>query len=123
MHLISQQLKTYSQVLTLAREVEQGLERKNKKQKKDELVKRTFQHMNDENSIKSLDTLMAKTISQSFPSLAVCNFSQKPGHYKRDCWMANRLCLGCGTGDHVIRNCLIRKMETTYLPILPTLQS
>ena len=40
--LIPQQLKTYSQVLSIAREVERGLEKKNQDQEQDKPGKRTF---------------------------------------------------------------------------------
>ena len=40
--LIPQQLKTYSQVLSIAREVERGLEKKDKHQMQNRPVKRPF---------------------------------------------------------------------------------
>ena len=46
--LIPQQLKTYSQVLYIAREVERGLEKKYKHQMQNKPVKRPFQLMNQE---------------------------------------------------------------------------
>ena len=41
--LILQQLKTYSQVLTIAREVERELEKKNRNQMRNQVIKRLFQ--------------------------------------------------------------------------------
>ena len=43
--LIPQQLKTYSQVLTVAREVERGLEKKNLDQRRKQAMKRPFQQL------------------------------------------------------------------------------
>ena len=45
MHLIPQQLKTYSQVLTIAREVERRLEKKNRSPMQNKLMKQPFQQM------------------------------------------------------------------------------
>jgi len=45
MLLISQQVKTYSHVLTIAREVEQGLEKKNQTQMQIKQLKRLFPQM------------------------------------------------------------------------------
>jgi len=46
--LIPQQLKTYSQVLTIAQKVEQGLEKKNRSQMKNHAMKQPFQQMAEE---------------------------------------------------------------------------
>ena len=46
--LIPEQLKTYLQVLTIACEVERGLENKNRDQEQDMSGKRTFQQMDKE---------------------------------------------------------------------------
>ena len=54
MFLISQQLKTYSQVLSIARKVERSLEKKSRSQKQIESAKRTFQQMEIEDSVKPI---------------------------------------------------------------------
>ena len=48
MFLISQQLKTYSQVLTIGRELESGLEKRSRSLRLIESAKRTFQQMDIE---------------------------------------------------------------------------
>jgi len=46
--LVPQQLKIYSQVLSIAREVERGLEKEDKHQMQNRPVKRPFKLMNEE---------------------------------------------------------------------------
>ena len=53
MYLIPQQLKTYSQVLSIAREVERGLEKKSENQVQNKSVKRPFQLMNEEDAART----------------------------------------------------------------------
>ena len=54
MFLIPQQLKTYSQILSIAREVERGLEKKIENQGQNKPIKRPFQLMNEEDTALSL---------------------------------------------------------------------
>ena len=42
--------------------------------------------------------------------LPICNYFQKPGHFKKDCRRANGLCLACGFGDHTIEGCPYKRM-------------
>ena len=67
MYLIPQQLKTYSQVLSIAREVERGLEKKNENQVQNKSVKRPFQLMNEEHTTRPINGLIVKRPFQ--PSL------------------------------------------------------
>jgi len=67
MLLIPQQLKTYSQVLTIARDVERGLEKKNQNQIQNKPMKRPFQQMDRdylvmerEGSVRPSDDSLAK---------------------------------------------------------------
>jgi len=60
MYLIPQQLKTYSQVLSIAREVERGLEKKNENQVQSKSVKRPFQLMNEEDAARTANEPIVK---------------------------------------------------------------
>ena len=60
MLIILQQLKTYSQVLAIAREVARGLEKKSKSQIQNKDVKRPFPQMNQGNLVRTIGTLLAK---------------------------------------------------------------
>ena len=83
--LIPQQLKTYSQVFIIAREVEQGLEKKNHSQMKNQALKRPFQQMDRGGPVRATRALMTKRPFQPAPLQVIrpsqgCNYCQKPGH-------------------------------------------
>jgi len=58
--LIPQHLKTYSQVLSIARKVERGLEKKDKHQMQNKPVKRSFQLMDEEDPTRPSDGLIVR---------------------------------------------------------------
>jgi len=58
--LIPQQLKTYSQVLTIAREVERGLEKKNLNQMRNQAMKRPFQQLGRGGPVRATKALMIR---------------------------------------------------------------
>jgi len=60
MLLIHYQLKSYSQVLTIARDLEQGLEKKNRSKLQNKPMKRPFQQVNRGNSVRSIGAPLAK---------------------------------------------------------------
>jgi len=120
MLLIPQQLKTYSQVLSIAREVERGLEKKSENQVQNKSVKRPFQLMNEEDTARTINGPIVKRPFQLPLPQVICNFCHKPGHYRKDCRMANGLCLACGTGSHAIRDCPFRRIGN-MAPIRPAL--
>ena len=93
MFLIPQQLKTYSQVLIVAREVERGLGKKHQDEMQRKSVKRPFRLKGDEDSVGSLDTPLVEQLLQPLPQQIRCGYCLKFGHYKRDCRMANKVCL------------------------------
>ena len=58
--LIPQQLKTCSQVLTIAREVERELEKKNLNQMRNQAMKRPFQQMSRGGPVRTVGGSMAR---------------------------------------------------------------
>ena len=102
MLLIPQQLKTYSQVLTIAREVKQGLEKKNRRHMQNKPIKRPFPQMNSGNPARLVGTPLAKRSLQLSHQQMVCGYCQKPGHTRNTCRVANGLCLACGSGNQPI---------------------
>jgi len=116
MFLIPQQLKTYSQVLSIAREVERGLEKKNENQVQNKSVKRPFQLMSEEDTARTTHGPMIKRPFQPTPQQMICGYCRKPGHIQRNCRRANRLCLVCGSGNHSIGDCPFKR----NYPIPPT---
>ena len=120
LHLKMQQLKTNFQVLIIAREVERGLGKKRQDEIQRKLVKKSFQLKGGEDSIGPLDTPLAEKLLQPLPQQMRCGYCLKFRHYKRDCRMANKVCLACESDGHLIRNCSVRWMGSTT-PIQPTL--
>ena len=113
MYLIPQQLKTYSQVLSIAREVERGLEKKNENQVQNKSVKRPFQLMNEEDAARTTHGPIVKRPFRSPPQQMICGYCQKPGHLQRDCRRANGLCLICGSGNHLTSGCPFKRTYPT----------
>jgi len=83
-------------------------------------VKRPFQLKGGIDSVRPMDTPLAKQLLQPLPQQMRCGYCMKLGHYKRDCRMANKVCLACGSDGHMIRNCSFRWIGCTT-PIQPTL--
>jgi len=118
--LMPQQLKTYAEILTIAREVERGLEKKRLAQMRNQAKKRPLQLMDEEDVVRATQGPMIQRPFQSPLSPMVCNYCHRPGHYKRDCREAKGLCLVCGSGRHMLRDCPHRKFEHVA-PVQPTL--
>jgi len=114
MFLMPQQLKTYAEVLTIAREIERGFEQKRLIQMRNQAKKRPYEvelvDDDDENDeVRVTHDPRMKRPFQPPLSQIVCNYCHRPGHYKRECRVANGLCLACGAANHVIRSCPYRK--------------
>jgi len=78
--LIPHQLKTYSQVLSIARDVEQRLEKKKRSELQHKLMKRQFQQVNRRNLVRSIGAPVAKRPFQPPPQQLVRGYCQKPRH-------------------------------------------
>jgi len=119
--LMPQQLKTYSEVLTIAREVERGLEKQKENLMKNQAKKRPFELMNKEDADRATQGPRIKRLFQIPLPQITCNFCHRPGHYKRDCRVANGLCLACGARGHAVKDCRFRRVENVALvrPALP----
>ena len=109
MLLIPHQLKTYSQVLSIARDVEQGLEKKRRVELQHKPMKRQFQQVHRGNPVRSFGAPAAKRTFQPPSQQLVCGYCQKPGHNQRNYRMANGLCLACGSGNHSVGECPLKK--------------
>jgi len=118
--LVPQQLKTYSEVLTIAREVERVLEKKKENQMRSQARKRPLELMDEEDADRATQGPMMKRPFQTPLPQITCNFCHRPGHFKRDCRVAKGLCLACGSGSHAVRDCRYRRFEHTA-PVRPAL--
>ena len=113
--LIPQQLKTYSQVLTIAREVERGPEKKKFNLIRNQAMKRPLPQMGRGGPFRAAKVPTIRRpfrpvpfqITEPFP---VCNYCQKLGHSQQNYHRANGLCLACGSSDHAIEGCPHRRM-------------
>jgi len=116
--LMPQQLKTYSEVLTIAREVERGLEKKKENLMRNQAKKRPFQFLDEDDEVRVTQGPMMKRPFQTPLSQITCNYCHRPGHYKSDCRVAKRLCLVCGSGSHMLWDCPHRKFGNVA-PVRP----
>jgi hypothetical protein len=102
--IASQPLVTYDQVLTAARRVEHVMDRRNKIRGQNKSGKRPFQQVG-KGTGNQKGTPQAKRPNQANAVQTVCEFCKKIGHIRRDCRLANGLCLICGAADHQMTNC------------------
>jgi len=116
------------QVSKVSRGKERRLEKKSENQVQNksikkalQLMKRALQLMNEVNEGGTTRTIIGPKTKRPFQRplpRVTCNFCHKPGHFKRDCRMANGLCLACGKEGHVIRNCPFRRVGN-MAPVRP----
>ena len=124
MYLMPQELKTYANVLSVARKVERGFEKTQGDQMRQQVMKRPFVPMG-----RGVPFRVAKMQRQPYrpapyqsaQPLPVCSFCGKLGHIRPNCRRANGLCLWCGSRDHAVETCPHRRIGTTNqtLPALP----
>jgi len=129
--LMPQQLKTYSEVLTIAREVERGLEKKKLNLIRNQAMKRPFPQMGRGGPFRAAKAPIMRRpfrpapFQMAQPQMAqpgpICHFCLKPGHSQQNCRRANGLCLVCGSRDHTIEVCPHKRMgiANQTLPALP----
>jgi len=122
----SQQLKTCSQVLTIAWEVKRGLEKKNHSQMKNQAMKRPFQQMGRGGPVRATRAPMTKQPFQPVPlqmirPIRICGYCQKADHTQQNCRRANGLCLACGSSGHTVEGCPHERTGTMTraLPVVP----
>ena len=88
--LMPQQLKTYSQVLTIAQEVEQGLEKKKSNMIRNQTMKRPFPQTGRGGPFRAarIPTMRRPFRPAPFPvtqPFSFCSYCQKPGHSRQNC--------------------------------------
>jgi len=125
MFLMPHHLKTYAEVLTIAREVERGFEKKQGDQMRNQAMKRPFVPMGRGGPYRAAKVLARPPFRpapyQMAQSGPICNYCQKPGHTQQNCRRANGLCLVCGSRDHSVEACPHRRMgiANQTMPALP----
>ena len=113
MVLIPQQLKTYAQVLTIAREIERGLIRKEKSQVREDMMKKSFLKENNKMPVMHPTNPSLTKRPHQFPQQAVCGHCQRPVHTRNICRVANGLCLTCGSGNRSLSDSPFRGTGNT----------
>ena len=93
--LVTQQLGTYSEVLSAARGLEQVIEKENKSRLQARPLKRPLDQVTRGPPARfSVAPLSRRSIILP-PSIMICNFCQRMGHLQRNCRWANGQCLTC----------------------------
>ena len=105
MLLMLQQPKTYSQIFTIAREVEREPQKKNQDKIQMKSVKRPSKLMEDENSDRPMDTPLAKQPLHARPQNIICRYCLKPRHLQHSHRKTYELCFVCGMGDNLESDC------------------
>ena len=105
----------YSQVLTIARDIKRGLEKKERSQVMNKTMKKPFlRGFKRMPPVRPPGTPLAKWPFQS-PQQMVCGYCQKSGHNKSACRLANGLCLACGSSTHALSDCPHKRLGSTTL--------
>ena len=60
----------------------------------------------------------AKRQAQQDNQQVVCGYCKKPGHIQRNCRRANKQCYGCGSADHMLDDCPLKRNKNAF-PALP----
>ena len=116
--LVTQPLRTYSQVLSAARSLEQVVEKENKSKVQARPLKRPFDQVIKRPTSRFGGAPHNKQQFTSSPRTIVCGFCQLPGHHRGECRRANKLCLACGAKDHQLMNCPF-KDQRSIVPVAP----
>jgi len=116
--LVTQPLRTYSQVLSSARSLEQVVEKENKNKVHARPLKRPFDQVTKGPTSRFGSAPHNKQQFTPSPRTVVCRFCQLPGHHRGEYRRANRLCLACGARDHQLVNCP-SKGQRSVVPVAP----